>query len=76
MICMFATTIHLCHPSQTCTHITGSAKKIKGKQKPATLSLHANKLSFNNDEIQFKFAGHKLVCAKNHIRKKKEKKNM
>ena len=65
MTCMFATAVHLCHPSQTRTHITGSAKKIKGKQQPATLSLHANLLSNNNDDIQFQFSGHKLVCANN-----------
>ena len=65
MTCMFATAILLCRPSQTCTHITGSAKKIKGKQQPATLSLHANLLSNNNDDIQFQFSGHKLVCANN-----------
>ena len=41
---------------------TGSAKRIKGKQVPATLSVHASRLSHNNDEIKFKFAGHKLVC--------------
>ena len=44
------------------SHTTGSAKLIGGKRVPATLSVHATRLSHNNDEIQFAFAGHKLVC--------------
>ena len=48
----------LTHPTE-CN--TGSAKIVGGKQKPATISLHAGRLSHNNDEIQFQFAAIKLV---------------